>query len=702
MNALQKSQRILIGLAIGVLLALLIAPETGWLARNQLGAIIFMNTSGRLVGASGDRLTQTYASIAKRHPNDFQVQLAYTYMTADHGLPPSNYQLLGDPRVAAVRGLIPRFGDKPSLYANILRYCTTGELHPGDRPEDSLLMGQQPVAGPHEEKPSPQVFAAYDQDAATGERLDPENAYFPLMRAAGLFAQYKDDAAIAEVLRAGRGTKFDDYSTDEVEGKWKLNEDMVGGKLALPRLAIAAALLFPHYADMREVARIAVYKAILLEQSGNVDQGLAIRFALMHCGSLMRVQSTSVIGSLVGIAITRTAMIRPGGAPHIGPVPHEAVDDLQRKEVDTFYSYLVQVGRIREAAWVRAESAAGDQVKAVIRQGTAANIFVMAPVRAGVWWGVDMLVLSCACWLIILGITASLLSRTAQIQSGEPLRVPIRWGISTAFIVLSMGIVVAVILSNLDKATISVSLTLLFVYVLVLIRAFSISKKFGLTLLLIMPLAAIATVVIGELVPALWLFVVSCEAAALVVLLIWLVVRGGRLKIPPSDWLSKTVAARKEEFQSGLKAFGITFAAFVLLGGIAYWQIHWLVDISSILSALSNTTSGSVVAETGIVVEIAVIAVLFILPAGVMGIVSLVRKVPLSITLTQGYRNWAVPIASLLLIGYGGLVLATLSAEREGNYVLEQIAHHEGAYYAQMAGQKWVGRIAEPDPATGL
>ena len=56
------------------------------------------------------------------------------------------------------------------------------------------------------------ALEAFDRDAAAGERLDPDNAFFPLMRSVGLFAEHRDDEALAAIQRAGAKPRFQEYA----------------------------------------------------------------------------------------------------------------------------------------------------------------------------------------------------------------------------------------------------------------------------------------------------------------------------------------------------------------------------------------------------------------------------------------------------------------------------------------------------------
>lgn len=81
--------------------------------------------------------------------------------------------------------------------------------------------------------PAAEHLAAYDRDAKEGERLDPDNAYFPLMRAVGLFAARRDKEAIEAIERASRKPRWEDYTNEEAEAHLHLLAKAFGRQPAI-------------------------------------------------------------------------------------------------------------------------------------------------------------------------------------------------------------------------------------------------------------------------------------------------------------------------------------------------------------------------------------------------------------------------------------------------------------------------------------
>ena len=419
-----KTRLTLLGLAFGILLALLIAPQTRWLVR-----LPFLLPS--VLPGRDDALRQ---KIVLAHPQDFQIQLAGQPSTST--LTPLEYD----------RSLVSKFPDSAALRAKILRDATTREirLH---RDEDNLLEGQSPTPfrpGPNDPAPSHAQIAAFDADAAVGERLDPSNAYFPFMRAVGLFASHRDAEGLAAVQRAAEKHVWNEYFSDEVEGRWRTNREIYGGQEALSAAAVSASVLFPQYEQLRHAARVVTYKALLDEQAGRTDAGLAKREAVMRCGELIEVQATTLIGNIVGGAIVGTAEVRPGGAPSPPRVPHLTNEQRAQAFVERFCAYVTQIGHPEVAVQAQTDAQIWQQIH---RAAAKANdrllgVGFAALTRTAYAIGTDVTLLPNILSVFVLGLIAAGLGRLPRIQRREPLPA----GAATGFwSVTSVGVLVGAI-----------------------------------------------------------------------------------------------------------------------------------------------------------------------------------------------------------------------------------------------------------------
>ena len=401
--------------AVLLLIALLLVPATRWLVRLEA----FPGLQGG--GLGGQEFIQS-------HARDYQVQLGGQ----------TDYR--GQTSVQYARSLVPRFPDNPSLRANILRYAMQGEVHLR-RPEENLLSSVPvPPAPPEEGHNAPADLAAFDADAAAGERLDPDNAYFPFMRAVGLFAAHRDDEGLAAIKRAGREHKWREYSEDEVEGHWRISEATFGGREGISRMATAAAVLFPHYQGLRAAARLVAVKAVSAEQDGRPQEGLALRLALARSGDLMRAQSTSLIGSLVGIAISAISRSRPGGIPAATHPPGVPAEQWAQERLDSYCDYVTRLGHPEAAREARAQAEAAVQVRHLTSDDLVFGSRLPDLARLGIGLAVGWVLAANLLLLLLLSCLALGLSRLSPLRDRLAPPLAVSLGVALAILLVLGGL----------------------------------------------------------------------------------------------------------------------------------------------------------------------------------------------------------------------------------------------------------------------
>ena len=205
----------------------------------------------------------------------------------------------------------------PFWRAAILRYACMGELRLSNRNVEQGKLSAHPDTT---SKDTPVDSVALERgltDAQRGAEIDPTNAFFPAMEALTLYGLKRDTEAQAALKRAANCPHFDDGVRDEALGSLRLREAALGPQLALTETAVAAALLLPHYAHLRTLARLATVQAMEKEQAGDMAGGLALRAAVMELSEKLREHSSTYIGTLVGTAMIQIALSRPGGAPAV-------------------------------------------------------------------------------------------------------------------------------------------------------------------------------------------------------------------------------------------------------------------------------------------------------------------------------------------------------------------------------------------------
>lgn len=406
--------RWLLGLAVGALAALLLLPATRWIVVEQFREQVY---PGRLDLDAGG------AAVAARHPDDIPVQLALAARAST---------------VEPIRALRTRFPNSPALCSAALRWET---LPPGFQwhlpwTDGQRLMGvrvQREVPAP-----SPEILERIREAAAAGEKLDPDNAYFTMMRAVGLMAGHADAEAWGAVRLASRKPVWNEYFTDEVYGQWKIDAEASGHVDGGLRVLRTETVPLPQDPALLVLTRVLVYRAVRAEAAGRVDEGLEIRHALMRCAGRMRAQSTRLIDTIVAMSITREAMQRAGGT---GPRQYLSLQIGNRNIpllTERYLAYLEKIGKPAEARWARAELANVEEADALWQQSINSAWYGLSLWEISYWWLAGALVLMVSMWMLGLGITATALAHTRRMGEGRPLSTETRRGIGAGLVLAGL------------------------------------------------------------------------------------------------------------------------------------------------------------------------------------------------------------------------------------------------------------------------
>jgi len=638
----------LLGLALGVLLALGIAPQTRWLVRGEALTTLRLHHPLPVSGApytlspTDDR--DRYEAVAARHPDDFAIR--YAAAVTDNGQ---------DETPAGLRALAARFPDRPALYANLLRYEVLAKVRLSRPKEEALLNSGLRQADSRMPYNAPADLAAFDADAAVGERLDPDNAYFPLMRAVGLFAAFRDAEGLAAVQCASQEPSWREYTDDEVEARWHLHEEAFGDPGALGRVNAASSLWLPQYQQLRALARLVLVKAVQQEQVGRRSEGLELREELRRCGDLMRVQSTYGIGSLVAAAICAIATERTGGMTPPRVVPGLTPDQQGQRRLDAYCAYVTRLGHPEAAARARDEEAAGRQVEAIVRIDDPARDSQTQPfLRLTRWWLAGVAALSNVFWLLLLGLVAMGLARTRWVRRAGESKGPAMTRRAAA----RRGVLVAAVLAAGFLLADS------------LLHFFQPPNLLG-----------------GILRSLETLFLLLAVFALPPTLAVYLLRRGFRL--PPFS---------RRSLLRGVGAAILTGSVLYGLCALLEWQRGGLSDLVDGLHSLLGMSGAGDERDDAQRASARWLsaAAAFAAPLLLMlvsGIAARVRRAPLSVGLVRGFAAAALPVASLLLLVWGGLLLGTV---RQDGVVSAQLWHHvhdEGPYLAAQAGTSWPGPV---------
>lgn len=421
-------KRALIVIPVVLLVVLVLHPDTAWLVRTQCRLLYSPRDTyvafKEYQPANKPQpawLRHRLAEVARSHSDDYLIQLAWA-IEQHH---PSDVNL---------RDLLPRFGKRPALLAHILRYDTTKRVHirrteewafypPRERPNPQSLV-----------PPSPEYLALYDRVASEGERLDPDNAYFPLMRAVGLFAAHRDREAMEAIERASRKPRWEDYTGEEAEARLHLLTNALGRQTAISQFLGASAVIEPHWGAIRSVARLVLYFASEKEKRKEHQGAAALRLAMLRCASLIRAQSRSSVGVLVAFAVGEVSVASPGTPRR----PNETAEQRRLKNRQRFLDSLHRLEEDAAARWAGHEFAAVDEARAIIREGMAPQTWLRMPLKVVRAWTVNMLLLFLFWGMLLLWLVYTAVARTA-----------LRRGIASYLVLLAtlFGVGVLVLLS---------------------------------------------------------------------------------------------------------------------------------------------------------------------------------------------------------------------------------------------------------------
>ena len=297
--------------------------------------------------------------------------------------------------VRQLRALTPRFPDNAALRAHILRISAM-TMHPNRVPDA-------------------EAAALYDGDAAQGERLEPNNAYFSMMRAMALTAQQKDDQAIALLLRAADKTGWDDHASEEGPTSIRLVEEAFGPITVLDEAVIQDAILFPHLAALRGMERSVIADAQAKENAGQVEAGFRERRAILRLGHLMRTQGRTGIDSIVGAAIAQSSMVNPGGAAGNAVRSGLPSKPTLPQRLAAYQDYLQRIGHAEETQAVAQEGAADAQTEPLINAGLAQSPLNANSLRhIAAQWCINLALLANALAVLALWLVALFLKRTER------------------------------------------------------------------------------------------------------------------------------------------------------------------------------------------------------------------------------------------------------------------------------------------------
>lgn len=404
--------------AAALVVALLVAPSTRWVVMEQLRLQLgrSQNMQGLLLDLGVPELPDGSAPqrdpsrndavrrAAERLPDDPGAQIVLASM--DPGTAPG----AGTTAAARLREAASRAPDKAALWAAVLRVDAMTGVQIGRTDEQEYTSARRGETPPSSSASptQPERLRAFVAAAEAGERADPGNGFFPLMRAAGLFALNEDDAALAAIGKAARAAEWEDYADAETEARLRLDRQSRGRQGAIAEILAMAATVFPHYALLRSVSGLAVYKALQAEQAGRQKEGLAIRSDLLKCADGMRAHARTSLAARVASSMAQAATQWPGGMASRAEAQEAGADERSAAYVE----YVAAVGGKPAAQRAERQLAAAREARAIITDGGSRSPMSGSPARSLMArWAIGVALLSIALWCMVAAAAAWTLDR---------------------------------------------------------------------------------------------------------------------------------------------------------------------------------------------------------------------------------------------------------------------------------------------------
>ncbi|WP_309711853.1 hypothetical protein [Armatimonas sp.] len=146
-----------------------------------------------------------------------------------------------------------------------------------------------------------------------GTQCDPNNAFFPALRAVALLSTRSDEQALIALHQAAQCPRWEDYTREEILAWLDQLEQVQGKHSALADVQVTNSLILPHFSQLRTLTRIVTVLAAKKELAGDLAAGLVIRHDLRALGERIREQGNCATSTRCGSAITQIAATRPGG-----------------------------------------------------------------------------------------------------------------------------------------------------------------------------------------------------------------------------------------------------------------------------------------------------------------------------------------------------------------------------------------------------
>lgn len=193
--------------------------------------------------------------------------------------------------------------NEPEAYAYLARLCANG----------ALLGSKQPKSETDAQRSETRLWAL-ELSTRRGHKLDPQNAFFPALRAGALLAQGNHDAARASWRLAGTLTQYRDYVDYESDVQIAHIEAKGGQLSSEEALVIESNVLLPHLSLINMTSRT------ICLQGDDRDRIAALRIA-----ALLALSTGRSIDVFVARAVSESAMGIVRSQADLYPANHDRI-----------------------------------------------------------------------------------------------------------------------------------------------------------------------------------------------------------------------------------------------------------------------------------------------------------------------------------------------------------------------------------------
>lgn len=310
-------QRVFWVMLLGAFLALIcLSAYRGMLLDQVSGVLTRRPPEWELAGVALSGVKRApIRRVLEQHPGDRDLQLGamlvgeWRNSVADEQEIDQEVRYLDSSRLRYLRQLAAQYPRDPAVIATYLRYCTIRAVRI-QRAEIEKKSNSSLVP--------PAVLAQFTEYCVRGEKLDPDNGYFPTLLAVARIGAGDDAEALVALHRASLATRWTDYAEAEMAGGQALLIQAYGDRGPALHAGPAAGILLPHLSQVRLAAQLAVLRADQYLAQGKLERGHAIHADVVRLGSLIAKSSRYLIGRLVGGAVRAMGL---GAASGIGQ-PH--------------------------------------------------------------------------------------------------------------------------------------------------------------------------------------------------------------------------------------------------------------------------------------------------------------------------------------------------------------------------------------------